>query len=106
MSGRIVIAGYKPKPGKEAELEALMNTHLVRLRAQNLVTDRDSIIMKSEDGIILEVFEWISNDAIQQAHSNPHVQKMWAEYAEVSEYIPASQVKELSQLFSNFQPLN
>lgn len=106
MTGRIVIAGYKSKPGKEKELEQLMATHLPRLRAENLVTDRDSIIMKSADGTILEVFEWQSNEAIERAHSNPQVQRMWAEYSEVCEYVPASEVKEISELFSNFTPLN
>lgn len=106
MSGRIVIVGYKPKPGKEAQLEKLMATHLSRLRKEDLVTDRDSIIMKSEDGTILEVFEWKSNEAIENAHSNPEVQKMWMEYSDVCEYVPVASVKEISDLFSNFEPLN
>jgi len=106
MSGVIVIAGYKPKPGKDKELAALMGTHVSRLRKENLVTDRAPIIMKSEDGTILEVFEWKSAEAIQSAHTNPVVQEMWAEYSEVCEYVPASEVKEISQLFSNFEPLN
>lgn len=106
MSGRIVIAGYKPKPGKEEQLEKLMGTHLARLRKENLVTDRESIVMKSEDGTILEVFEWKSHEAIESAHSNPEVQKMWAEYSEVCEYVPVSHAKEVSELFSNFEPLN
>ncbi|WP_196161556.1 putative quinol monooxygenase [Reinekea sp. G2M2-21] len=106
MSGRIVIAGYKPKPGKEAELKALMNTHLPRLRAEGLVTDRESIIMQASDGTILEVFEWASNEAIESAHHNPEVQKMWQEYAAVCEYVPIADVAESTQLFSNFTPLN
>ncbi len=106
MSGRIVIAGYKPKPGKEAELKALMNTHLPRLRAEGLVTDRESIIMQASDGTILEVFEWASNEAIESAHHNPEVQKMWLEYAAVCEYVPIAEVAESTQLFSNFTPLN
>ena len=106
MSGRIVIAGYKPKPGKEAELKALMNTHLPRLRAEGLVTDRESIIMQATDGTILEVFEWASNEAIESAHHNPEVQKMWQEYAAVCEYVPIAELAESTQLFSNFTPLN
>ena len=106
MSGRIVIAGYKPKPGKEAELKALMNTHLPRLRAEGLVTDRESIIMQANDGTILEVFEWASNEAIESAHHNPEVQKMWQEYAAVCEYVPIAELAESTQLFSNFTPLN
>ena len=105
MSGRIVIAGYKPKPGKEKQLEELMRTHVARLRKEGLVTDRESIVMRSEEGTILEVFEWKSNEAIEKAHSNPEVLKMWEEYAQVCDYVPATSVKEISELFSNFEPL-
>ena len=106
MSGRIVIATYKPKPGKETELEKLMATHLPRLRAEGLVTQRQSIIMKADDGTILEIFEWKSKDAIQKAHSNPSVLQMWQEYSEVCEFIPAVQVEEISNIFPEFSPLN
>ena len=56
--GRIVIAAYRPKPGKEGELKALMATHLSTLRSQDLVTERESVMMEAADGTILEVFEW------------------------------------------------
>ncbi|MFI5158631.1 MAG: hypothetical protein ACHQF4_07175, partial [Sphingobacteriales bacterium] len=58
--GRIVIACYKPKPGKGEALKALMKTHLPRLKKEGLVTDRESIMMEATDGTIIEVFEWLS----------------------------------------------
>jgi hypothetical protein len=106
MNGVIVIAAYKPKSGKEEALKALMATHLARLKLEDLVTDRLSIIMEAEDGTILEVFEWKSSKAIEEAHSNPNVQKMWHEYSEVCDYVPISNVKEISQMFPSFKPLN
>ena len=105
-NGRIVFVGYRPKPGKEAALERLMLSHLSRLRKEGLVTDRPSIIFRAADGTVLEIFEWKSKQAIEQAHSNPEVQKLWVEYSKVCDYVPASQVKELSQLFSEFEPIN
>lgn len=83
-----------------------METHVSRLRDEDLVTDRASIVMKALDGTILEVFEWKSKDAIESAHSNPAVLKMWGEFAQVCEFVPASQVVEISELFSEFTPLN
>lgn len=106
MKGRIVISSYKPKPGKTHELERLMTTHLSRLRDEGLVTERESIVMQALDGTILEVFEWKSKDAIESAHSNPAVLKMWGEFAEVCEFVPAAQVAEISEIFSEFTPLN
>ena len=103
--GRIVIACYRPKPGKEAELRALMKTHLPRLRSEDLVTDRPSILMEAEDGTVLEVFEWRSKAAIEAAHSNPRVLQMWDEYSAVCDYVPVNTVEEASQLFAEFTPM-
>lgn len=103
--GRIVIVAYKPKPGKQADLEALMRTHLSVLRAENLVTDRDSILMRAEDGTVIEVFEWLSREAMENAHTNPKVLQMWQEYAQVCDYIPIAEVPEASNLFSEFGAL-
>ena len=103
--GRIVIAAYRPKPGKQAELRAAMRTHLPRLRAQGLVTERSSIVMEAADGTIIEVFEWVSKEAIEAAHKNPEVLKMWAEYEAVCDYVPVGEVAEAASLFSEFSPL-
>jgi hypothetical protein len=103
--GRIVIVGYKPKPGKNEALKALMKTHLPILQQQGLATNRKSIIMEAADGTIVEVFEWVSNEAIQNAHTNPAVLQMWGEYAEVCDYVPVGSLAEAGSLFSNFMPV-
>lgn len=103
--GIVVIVAYQPKAGKEAELAALMETHVARLRAENLVTDREPVLMKSENGTIIEVFEWISKDAIESAHSNAVVQTMWQEYADVCDYVTLSQLPESQNMFAEFSPL-
>ena len=104
--GRIVIVGYKPKPGKNEALKALMKTHLPILKQEGLVTDRESIIMEAADGTIIEVFEWVSDEAIRNAHTNTVVQKMWSEYSGVCDYVPVGNVAEIGNLFSEFEPLN
>ena len=104
MEERIVIAGYKPKASKAEALRQLMREHLSILKDQSLVTDRASIIMEAKDGTIIEVFEWKSKAAIEQAHTNPVVLKMWEKYAEACEYIPVGQVEETAKLFSEFTP--
>ncbi len=106
MTSRMVVVGYKPKPGKEEALESLMKTHLPRLRNEGLVTERESMLMKSKDGTIIEVFEWKSKEAIESAHSNKEVQRMWQEYSEVCEYTPVGSIEESNELFSEFTPLN
>ena len=106
MKGRIVIVAYKPKAGKSAALHELMKSHLAILKSQDLVSERDSIMMEAKDGTIIEVFEWKSKEAIEQAHTNPAVHKMWSDYAEVCEYIPVAQLDEVNDLFAEFSPVN
>lgn len=104
--GRITIVAYKPKAGKAEELKELTKTHVPRLKKEGLVTDRDPIIMEAADGTIVEVFEWLSDEAIAQAHKNPEVQKMWGEYAEVCDYVPLNTLNETNMMFAGFMPLN
>jgi hypothetical protein len=103
--GRIVIVGYKPKPGKNEALKTLMRTHLPRLQKEGLATARESIIMEAADGTIIEVFEWASEEAIRSAHTNAEVLKMWGEYAEVCDYVPVGSLAEIGSLFSEFSPV-
>ena len=106
MEERVVIVAYKPKPGKIEELRYLMRGHCSILRQQNLITDRPSTLMEAKDGTIIEVFEWKSKAAIEQAHSNPEVLKLWGQYAEVCDYIPIGKVEEAANLFSDFTPFS
>lgn len=104
--GRIVIVAYKPKEGKAEALKELMKTHMPRLRAEGLVTDRESIIAEAADGTIVEVFEWLSDEAVRQAHENTNVRQMWGEYFAVCDCIPYGNVAEASLMFPGFKPLN
>jgi intein/homing endonuclease len=102
----IVIVGYKPKPGREIELEELMKTHHSILKQENLVSERDPIVAQAKDGTIVEVFEWVSSEAMRSAHENKNVLAMWQKYDAVCEYVPISTVPEARELFSGFTPLN
>lgn len=102
---RIVIACYLPKAGQQEALRELIRGHVATLRALGLATARAPITMEAADGTILEVFEWVSADAIQAAHGHPAVLKMWEAFGEVCDYVPVAQVPEASQLFSDFTPI-
>jgi hypothetical protein len=102
----MVIACYKPKPGKDAALMEMMKGHLPVLRAEGLVGDGPSLCGKAADGTFIEVFCWKSQSAIDSAHSNPAVQKMWGEYAEVCDYVCIGDVPEAKQLFASYTPVN
>jgi hypothetical protein len=102
--GRIVIACYKPKAGKDKALRALIVDHVPTLQRIGLVTERTPILMESKDGTLVEVFEWASPEAIEAAHGHPAVLRMWEEYGKVCDFVPVAQVPEAAQLFSEFTP--
>ena len=101
---RICIVAYKPKPGKEADLLQLTREHVPLLRAQGLATNHPLTVCRAKDGTIVEVFEWEAG-AIERAHSNPEVGKLWVRYAEACEYHPLSHLAEASDMFAGFAPI-
>src|ERR1017187_2771870 len=103
--GSISVACYKPRPGCEAALLELVRNHLPPLRAQGLVTERPSIVMRTADGIIIEVFEWVSQEAIAGAHSNPAVIDLWKRFEAVCTYETPSNIPEFQKMFSHFEPV-
>ena len=104
--GIISIAAYKPRPGKEQMLLELTREHVIILRAQGLATDRAPYAMRAADGTIVEVFEWKSKEAIDSAHANPAVMAMWKRYGEACEYTPLAKIKECSDMFAGFEPID
>src|ERR1700676_5518293 len=103
--GSISVACYKPKPGCENELAELVRNHLTPLRAEGLVTDRAPIVMRTADGTIVEVFEWVSQEAIQRAHENPVVLDLWKQFEKVCFYETPSNLAEFQNMFSHFEPI-
>jgi quinol monooxygenase YgiN len=104
--GRIVIVCYRPKPGKDRDLEAVVRSHVATLRAEGLATAREAVVMKAGDGSIVEVFEWASKEAIDAAHRNPAVMKLWERFGEVCDFAPVGALPETGQMFSEFTPVN
>lgn len=102
----MVIACYRPKPSKDAALFGLMKAHLPVLRGEGLVGDGPSLCGKAADGTYIEVFCWKSQAAIEAAHKNPAVQKMWADYAEVCDFVTIADVPEAKQLFAGYAPVD
>lgn len=104
--GVIVISAYNPIAGKEQELTKAVKTHVPILRSLGMATEREVIAMKAKDGTILEVFEWVSPEAIEEAHKHPEVHKMWGEFEKCCEYVKLNSITEANGLFAEFIPLN
>ena len=106
MKSEIVFAIYKPHENKEDELKELISKHVPILKTHNLITDRESILVQSNNGNYIEIFEWKSNDAIEEAHKNPEIQKLWDEMEKVCDFTNLKSLEEVNDFFSQFKPIN
>ena len=105
MAGIVVIVAYRPKPGREAELLELVRARVPTLRKEDLVSDRVPVIMRAKDGTIIEVSEWRSYEAIEEAHRNPRVLAMWDKFFAVCDCVPLKTVRESESMFAGFEPI-
>jgi quinol monooxygenase YgiN len=105
MNGVCVIVAYRPKPGKEQELLAIVRTRVPSLRKEGLVTDRVPVLMRAKDGTLIEVSEWKSQEAIDAAHKNPTVLAMWDKFFALCDCVPLKTVPESSEMFAGFEPV-
>ena len=105
MEGVVCIVAYRPKPGREKELVEIVRNRVPVLRMEHLVTDRAPVLMRAKDGTIIEVSEWKSKKAIEEAHKNPRVLAMWDKFFAVCDCVPLKTVAEAETMFAGFEPL-
>lgn len=103
---RVVFAVYKPFENKEEELLALIKVHFEVLLSQNLISDRKRIVLQANNNEIIEVFEWKSSEAIENAHSNETVMNLWTKFGEVCTYENLKSLKESEGVFPDFKILD
>lgn len=102
---RTVIVCYRPKPGQEAKLHALVHSHVPELRRLGLATGRAPYTLRAADGTCVEVFEWTSAAAIEAAHQHPEVHGLWAAFGAACDVVKFSELAEAQSLFAEFAPL-
>lgn len=101
-----VIAAYRPKPGKELELRKLVRQHRRTLDKAHLVTKRPSLLLRApSDGTLLEIFEWVSAKAADEAHQHPDIREVWSKFALIADFVPLSSIQEAGNAFSHFEAL-
>lgn len=101
--GQIVIAAFKPKAGKEDELKQVIADRLPLLRQLGLAADRVNITMRSKNGTIIDVSEWVDDDAIKRAHETPEILDLWKRFDECSEYVKLESLDEINMEFACFE---
>ncbi|HEX8153626.1 MAG TPA: hypothetical protein VF698_10890 [Thermoanaerobaculia bacterium] len=73
---------YRPKPGREEELFALVQKHWPALQPTGLVTGDKATVYRatnkrSGERYFIEIFSWRDEQASQTAHQTPEVMAVW-----------------------------
>lgn len=101
----LVIVRYRPKEGREADLMELVRRHGPLLKENGLVTQRPFAHGRAKDGSVLEVFEWLSEDASRSAHENDAIAQLWTAMAECAHFLAVGELDEMGAPFAHFEPI-
>jgi hypothetical protein len=69
------------------------------------VTEHPSIAVRTADGTIMEIFEWISQDAIARAHKNPALLDLWKSSEKVWWYETPPNLQNFRICFAHVEPI-
>jgi quinol monooxygenase YgiN len=97
------MALYRPHPGKESELAEIVKGHVPALREEGLITDFTPVTLQSADGTLIEIFEWLSVEAKDQAHTSPKIWPIWENMMKVAELVGLASLPEADKPFPNFK---
>jgi hypothetical protein len=98
-----VIAMYRPKPGKGAELDALVRRHVPTLRDLGLATKTRVVVLEASDGTRLEIFEWRNAAAPDAAHRSKEVGAVWDAMGAACDFVSLGQLAEAGRPFPHFR---
>jgi len=103
--GKVVFAIYKAFETKEKELLDLVKIHYAILLKQGIITYRPRIVLKAKNGEIIEIFEWNSQEALDKAHPNTEIAKLWKKFSEICTYQQMDTLLESKGIFQDFEPI-
>jgi len=76
-----VICTYRVRSDREDDFLALVRGHWPKMRELGLATEDPASIYSGRDPknrlFVVEIWDWISEDAVARAHSHPEVLALW-----------------------------
>jgi hypothetical protein len=102
----LALAMYKPTEGNAEKLKEILKDHIPTLRKYELIADGTAYMVQSADGTIIEVFEWINNEAKNTAHEHPAIRTIWGKMEGICEFPGLQDLPEAKRPFPNFEILS
>ena len=62
-------------------------------------------VIRTQDGTVIEIFEWVSEEAIAGAHANPAVLAIWKRFEAVCCMKCPRIYPEFQKMFAHFEPV-
>ncbi len=106
MTGRVVLALYRPNEGKAERLLEILADHVPTLRRLELATDREVLLLRATDGTVIEIFEWVEEDSARVAHEHPEVARVWEAIGQCAEFTKLGDLEEATLQFPHFDPVD
>jgi hypothetical protein len=82
-----------------------MAAHVELLRRHELITDRAVVQGTSEDGALVEIFEWESAEKSRGAAGIAEIGAHWKAMSVVMDFVPLAQLAQCQHPFAHFTPL-
>lgn len=108
--GFVVIAPYRVKKDNQSDFFEILKEKRKYFLDNGYMTSRTPVLLQSriDDEIILDIFEWTSEEHIDKAHEDEGVRKLWDKMAELWEDggFKLNNLKESEMSFPNFIPVD
>jgi hypothetical protein len=102
--GLMGIVAYQAREGHERKLLALLKKQAPLLKSLGGISPC-SFLMKSVDGTIVSVFEWISMTSKKKAMESEELMNLWDEIGAHGTMIKLSSVPETREVITNFKSI-
>ncbi|HYD20926.1 MAG TPA: hypothetical protein VEB40_05575 [Flavipsychrobacter sp.] len=103
---KLAFAMYKPREGKAEELMDILKIHIPTLKEYDLITDKEPFTVLSENGTVIEIFEWASQEAIDLAHEHPAIRTIWGKMGPICDFVSMKDLPESQNAFPSFDILS
>lgn len=108
--GYIVLAPYRVKKENQQEFFKVLKEKRKYFLDNGFMSDRIPLLLQSrvDEEILIDIFEWTSDEHINLAHQDEGVRKLWAKMDELWEKggFKLSSLKEADMSFPNFIPVD
>ena len=103
---RVAIMIFRPQKDKLGELIALLKQSHSALLKFGIVTAREQILAMSVEGSVIQILEWTSKQAEEEAAVHDEIRELWMEAERLCEFQKPIEVKEFTQMFPSFEVVN